>query len=720
MRPPTVRDIATDQGFLHWELEFALVFARGGFDLQMGNPPWVRPRWDEDAVLAEYEPWFKLEQKASTADKTLRRDALLAEAEPSAYVLAEQTSIGAQVALFGSPQMYPLLVGTQPDLYRAFMSQVWAHASGAGTIGMVHPDTHFTGENEGVIRAAAYQRLRVHGDFVNAGQRFFPEPVGDTAHFGVHVYGAPQSTAFDHLSWLVSVDALLRSAADDGSGEIPGIRYKNEKFDERPHRSRVVRVTPALLATWQRLLGEQDKPVGQARLLFPVSTAEAAAIEALAQYPMRLAALSPAITRGFDEAGVKDGNLIDYNRPDPTTGREYQPDRWRRVVLKGIQLGVATPVFKRHDANSNVPHGIDLVDLPPDFVPDTQYVPVEGWSGVYRVAQERWVDQRALARLRSNERAAIRARGVVALRRAIPEAVVDPAEVDALLVSAARRRYTTFYRLAWRRQVAPNTERALYAALIPPGPAHVDAVHSFTLPDTALLALISGFWASLPLDYFLRATGRGDLRVAGAKAMPSPMPDHPLARPLLLRTLRLNCLTQAYRRLWSEVYDPAWMTSERWAIDWPELQPLHEVTPEWRAETPLRSERARRSALVEIDALVAVWLGMNADALIAAYRGRFPVLQKYEAVTWFDADGWKLAGNARTFGQRQSKASWAQFEAYDANPDTAPVPEGYTAPFYKAEREAEMRAAHAVFQDRLDAAVARGEWDPATQEVPHR
>lgn len=87
-------------------------------------------------------------------------------------------------------------------------------------------------------------------------------------------------------------------------------------------------------------------------------------------------------------------------------------------------------------------------------------------------------------------------------------------------------------------------------------------------------------------------------------------------------------------------------------------------------------------------------------------------------MTWFDANGWKLAGNARTFGQRQTKETWAQLEAYRAAPDGAPVPDGYTAPFYKADREAEMREAHAVFQKRLDEAIARGEWDPVKQEVP--
>ncbi|MFB6501330.1 hypothetical protein ACFYXP_31990 [Streptomyces sp. NPDC002466] len=714
-----VRDIAEDQGFLHWELEFALIFARnGGFDLQVGNPPWVRPRWNESAVLAEHEPWFELEDKASANEKDRRRRKVLASKAAHRYVLGELTSTTAQVAVFGSPQIYPLLTGTQPDLYRAFMSQVWAHSSAEGTAGMVHPDTHFTGDKEGILREAAYQRLRIHGDFVNAGQRFFPRPVGDTAHFGVHVYGRPTEICFDHLSWLVAVDALRQSTAHDGSGEVPGIRYRNGEFDERPHRARVVRVDVHQLSIWQRLMDEADQPVEQARLLFPVSTGEASAIAALAAYPLRLGSLSPQISPGYHESGSKRANLIDYNRPDPTTGKEFQPDRWRYVILKGTQLSVATPVFKRHDANSNDPYGADLVALAADFVPDTEYVRARGMTQPFLAEQDRWIDHHALAQLRADDKAVARARACVAKRDGVAEQAADPTKVDALLQERARRRYAALPRLAWRRQVATNTERALYAALVPPGTTHIDAVHSLAMPSVQLTVLTAGFWASLPLDYFLRATGRGDLRVAGAKALPAPALHHPLASALLLRTLRLNCLTRAYADLWAELYDATWPAYEPWACDWPDVQPLHEVTPHWRPETPLRSERARRSALVEIDALVAVWLGMDADALIAAYRGRFPVLQKYEAVTWFDAEGWKIAGNARTIGQRQTKESWAQFEAYRANPANAPVPEGYTAPFYKADREAEMRAAHAVFQKRLDEAVARGEWDPVKQEVP--
>ncbi|MFC7808370.1 hypothetical protein [Streptomyces olivaceus] len=715
----TVSNIAEEQGFLHWELDFALVFAKsGGFDLQVGNPPWVRPRWNEGSVLAEHEPWFELTERASTAEKEKRRAELLRLPKARQYVLDEMTNVSGQVAVFGASQVYPLLTGTQPDLYRAFMCQVWAHTSASGTTGLVHPDSHFTGDKEGALRAAAYRRLRIHGDFVNSGQRFFPEPVGHTAHFGVHVYGRQQEIDFDHLSWLVSADALRFSAEHDGSGEVPGIRYRNGEFDERPHRSRVVRVDTDLLAVWQRLLDEEDEPVRRARLLFPVSAAEASAIVALADYPLRLRTFSPQISAGYHESGAKKDKLIDYNRPDASTGLASQPDRWRHVILKGTQISVATPIFKRHDANSNDPYGADLVSIPPQFVPDTEYVRAEGRHQEFLTAQDRWVDHRALTRLRSSKKAVARARQQVARVEHVPLEQAGPSRVDAVLTERAKRRYATFHRVAWRRQIAPNTERALYAALIPPGTTHIDAVHSLVMPDLRLTALVSGFWASLPLDYFLRATGRGDLRVSGAKATPAPLLKHPLAPALLLRTLRLNCLTTAYADLWKELYDPTWSAYEPWALPWPGLQPLHDVTPDWHRDTPLRTERARRSALVEIDALVAVWLGMDADALIAAYRGRFPVLQKYEAVTWFDTEGWKLAGNARTIGQRQTKETWTQFQAYLADPDNAPVPDGYTAPFHKADRETEMREAHAYFQKRLDEAVARGEWDPVKQEVP--
>ncbi|OIV37878.1 hypothetical protein BIV57_08425, partial [Mangrovactinospora gilvigrisea] len=508
-----VADIAGEQGFLHWELDFALVFAGpGGFDLQIGNPPWVRPDWNETSVLAELEPWFALRTKLSAQDRSRRSDRLLTERGARAYLLVELANTSATSTFLASKQTYPLLAGTRPDFYRAFMTCTWRHTSRNGAAGLLHPDTHFNGDKEAALRAAAYRRLRVHGDFVNSGQRFFPRPIGDTSHFGVHIYGNEKETGFQHLSWLVSADALRLSPTHNGAGDIPGIRYKNGEFDERPHRSRVVWVDDAQLAVWQRLLDEEGSPLEQARLLFPVSTAEEQAIRALADYPVRLRSLSPQITRGFDESGAKEERLIDYNRSEGDSG-EYQPRTWREVILKGTQLSVATPIFKRHDANSNDPYGRDLASLPSDFVADTAYVRIAD-PARFRSEQDRWLDHRSLTWARNSDTAIARARSYLAEKVGLDEDEVPHKEIDALFTRLARRRYATFPRLAWRCMIAPNTERALYAAVIPAGPTHVDATQSLIMQTLADTILVAGFWASLPMDYYLRVTGRSHLRQA--------------------------------------------------------------------------------------------------------------------------------------------------------------------------------------------------------------
>ena len=123
--------VAEQQGFFHWELDFATVFARGGFDLQLGNPPWVRPRTDVDALLAEGDPWWQLALKPSEAARKAKREATLALPGIRDLVIDGTTDIIVTAEYLGSAQAYPLLAGLQPDLYRCFMEQTWNHSSAA-------------------------------------------------------------------------------------------------------------------------------------------------------------------------------------------------------------------------------------------------------------------------------------------------------------------------------------------------------------------------------------------------------------------------------------------------------------------------------------------------------------------------------------------------------------------------------------------------------------
>ncbi|MFC8276019.1 hypothetical protein ACFUJR_26445 [Streptomyces sp. NPDC057271] len=726
-----VRDIADEQGFLHWELDFVGVFSgeAGGFDLQVGNPPWVRPEWKEDPVLAEYEPWFMLTEKPKAEEKNRRRMAELAREEVQEYLLAEVTSTVATANYLSALPVYPLISGTKPDLYRAFMCEVWDHAGCTGTSGMVHPDTHFRADKEAALRAAAYERLRVHGGFVNQ-RRLFPEPVGHSMEFGVHIYGRPGGIDFANLSWLFSTDALRLSFSAIEGDEDPGVKYRGS-WDERPHPKRVVRVTRDTLERWRRLSGDEG-PLENTRLLAPVSTAEDPAIDALGCFPLRLDVLNPQIFIGFDEGAAKKAQygparnqrLIDYN-----TGIDGQDDysaaSWSEVILRGPQISVANPLFKQPSQGGGEILGLNPRVIPDNAVPESEYRRVASRE-IFLSAQEKWRNWRKYEDLLASRSEWEQAQLYLAEKHGVQPQEIEDEQISQFLLGKASEPYSQRMRLAWRRQIAPDTERALYAALVPPGASHIHMVYSAQVADNYATALTAGFWFSLPLDYFLRTSGRSDLQTAGARTMPAPHGGHPLAPALLLRTLRLNALTTAYADLWSELYDPKWPGYEPWAIDWPNLTTeLHAVTPTWKRDTPLRTEYARRAALVEIDALVAVWLGIDADTLIAMYRARFPIMQDFDRVTWFDAAERKIAGKHHTYGFDQTKDHWTQFEAYqeayEKDPETTvPVPDGYTSPFYKADREREMREAHAYFKQRLDEAVNKGLWDPEKMEVPTR
>ncbi|MEU2970845.1 class I SAM-dependent DNA methyltransferase [Nocardiopsis alba] len=694
-----VESLAERHGFFHWELQFSHLFkSRGGFDIQVGNPPWVRPTWDEDGVLAEVDPWFKLVERVPAEIKRDRKESLIELPGARSFVLDERAQVGVLSGFLSDKATYSLISGTQPDLYRGFMGRTWGSASTSGVVGLLHPDAHFYGDREGKIREAAYRRLRVHGDFVNPGHRFFPEPVGESTHFGLHVYGNEGEIDFSHLCWLFSVNALLGSFDHDGAGDPPGVRYRG-KLDERPHRMRVIRVTRETLEAWRELSGSGDVPVEQARLLNPVSSAEEDAIVALSSHRIRLGSQDPQISSGYHEKGAKNDGLISYDFSSP--------GKWSEVVLKGIQLGVATPIFKSPTAGSNDVLGVNLVDLQEDAVPETEYVRATSRQNFLN-AQTFWIDYDLLSQRMNDPDQVEGARVSLASILGVEKGDVGEGEIREELARQSRRQYTDFYRLAWRRQIAPDTERCLYASIIPPGVSHVHLVHSLALSGNRETVLVSGFWSSLPLDYFVRIGGFGDLGGNGAKMLPAGNGDHPLSSALLLRTLRLNCLTNSYSQLWEELFEGQW-AQEAWARDWPGLAPLGDVSSEWEYKTPLRDERSRRSALVEIDALVAVWLGMDVEALIAAYRARFPVLNRYEESMLFDANGWKLAGIHRTHGQIQTKESYKQYLAYKN--EGGPVPDGYTAPFYKADREREYREAHAYFTEIVERAKRDGTWD---------
>jgi hypothetical protein len=647
--------IADEQGFFHWELTFTHAFVKGGFDLQLGNPPWVRPDWDDRSVLAEADPWFKISERADLWRLDERKDRSLRDTRITHTYLKELAYNTGTTEFVGNGTIYPLLRGTQPDFYRAFMCHAWHAQSRTGTTGLVHPDTHFVGTREGDLRKAAYEHLRVHGGFVNAANWAFAPPVGRNIEFGLHVYGPKRQISFLHLSKLYGAGTLEVSLRHDGRGPIPGQKYLGS-WDLRPHRARVVEVNARLLTEWQRFRGDSTVPAEQAQLLYPITVQEQQALDALADYPVRLGSKEFYVSPGFHEKGAKDAELIEWHASRP-------PDL-TEVILQGSHLWVATPFAK--EPNDPFARGKDWIPLSPvnldaELIPRTVYRR-KCTETKFRMAQDHW--------------------------GSVP--------------------YSDYYRVAWRAMIDPKAmERSLYSALIPTGITHVHAVNSLAMETNLETSLVSGFWASLPIDYAIRVAGRTNFSGTDARSVPAPGIGHPLAAALLLRTLRLNCLTSAYADLWSELA-PRFAPSETWACPWHGVRSLGNIGSEWDWTSALRTEHERRAALVEIDVIVSVWLNIQIDSLIAILRSRYPILTDREDAMWFDAQGRRIAADPYAYGYGQTKAHYQQLIAHLNDPQKALPPEGYIPPFYKADREEEYRQAHAVFSKRLQDAIDAG------------
>ena len=134
----TTRRIAEAYRLFHWELAFPHVFARGGFDVVLGNPPWERVKLQEKEFFARREPSIV---NARNAAERKKRIAALPATNPALWMeWTHATRIAQGQSHFARQSgRYPLCGKGDVNTYALFAEHNWRVLVPGGCAGFIAP-----------------------------------------------------------------------------------------------------------------------------------------------------------------------------------------------------------------------------------------------------------------------------------------------------------------------------------------------------------------------------------------------------------------------------------------------------------------------------------------------------------------------------------------------------------------------------------------------------
>lgn len=676
----TVAKYTARYHFFHPMLEFIEVFwLRDGFDIICGNPPWIKLEFNEANIISDKYPEVAI-RKVSAPDVRQRINDFLGNPAMKDLYESEQYENVGSTAFLNAYCNYPLLVGQQTNLYKCVLENTMDLASEEkGFIGLLTPESIYDDPKGQPLRRELYKRLRYHFQYVNTLKLFCE--ILHWVTYGSNILGGKKTKpSFYSINNLYHPSTIDGCFVHNGEGQCGGLKTINGNWNTKSHKDRVILYDASKLELLSKIF-EDGSTADSAKLVSIHSTEVLKVLEKIEAFKTHVRDFTHIITVCFDETGAPNAGIIKRDTHYPNVD-EYD------MVYNGPHIYVANPFCKNPRRECTVANRdydtLDLSSIGADFMS------------------------------RSNYRRLISINDFKSYVRGFSLGQKDGKEIFD--------DYLDHYKVGFRNMMSQSGERTLICAVLPRKTAHINGVRSISFLDRTNTVDIAALCASIIMDFYMKTIGSDNL-------MPSRMQSFPLGvaekyqSAMYSRTLLLNCLTVHYTDLWQSCWRPEYV-QEQWSISDPRLKPFDGLSEEWTWGTPLRNYFERRQALVEIDVLAAMALGLSLKDLELIYTIQFPVLQQNENDTWYDAKGnivftcskglngvgcerkeWEAIRGSLSEDGMTYEGSEATY-VHTIDPKKSEMYGGeqvtYYAPYTKCDRIADYRRAWAFFENKYN------------------